>query len=122
MALKRVVITGLGTINPLGHDVASTWAALMAGKSGAGPITLFDATLFRSHFACEVKDFDPNVWFDFKEQRKLDRFTMLAYVAALEAYKDAALQAEQDPTRVGVIIGSGMGGVSTFEQQVTEHE
>ena len=122
MALKRVVITGLGTINPIGHDVASTWAALMAGKSGAGPITLFDATLFRSHFACEVKDFDPNVWFDFKEQRKLDRFTMLAYVAALEAYKDAALQAEQDPTRVGVIIGSGMGGVSTFEQQVTEHE
>lgn len=122
MALKRVVLTGLGTINPLGHDVASTWAALMAGKSGAGPITLFDATLFRSHFACEVKDFDPNVWFDFKEQRKLDRFTMLAYVAALEAYKDAALQAEQDPTRVGVIIGSGMGGVSTFEQQVTEHE
>ena len=87
----------------------------MAGKSGAGPITLFDATLFRSHFACEVKDFDPNVWFDFKEQRKLDRFTMLAYVAALEAYKDAALQAEQDPTRVGVIIGSGMGGVSTAE-------
>ena len=122
MALKRVVITGLGTINPLGHDVPSTWAALMAGKSGAGPITLFDSTLFRSHFACEVKDFDPNVWFDFKEQRKLDRFTMLAYVAALEAYKDAALQAEQDPTRVGVIIGSGMGGVSTFEQQVTEHE
>ena len=73
MALKRVVITGLGPINPIGHDVASTWAALMAGKSGAGPITLFDATLFRSHFACEVKDFDPNVWFDFKEQRKLDR-------------------------------------------------
>lgn len=122
MALKRVVITGLGTINPLGNDVASTWSALMAGKSGAAPITLFDASLHRTHFACEVKGFDPNVYFDFKEQRKLDRFTMLAYVAALEAYKDAALSADQDPTRVGVIIGSGMGGVSTFEQQVTEHE
>ena len=85
MALKRVVITGLGTINPLGNDVASTWSALMAGESGAAPITQFDASLFRSQFACEVKNFDPNVWFDFKEQRKLDRFTMLAYVAALES-------------------------------------
>lgn len=122
MALKRVVITGLGTINPLGNDVASTWSALMAGKSGAGPITLFDASLHRSHFACEVKGFDADAYFDFKEQRKLDRFTMLAYVAALEAYQDAALPETEDPTRIGVIFGSGMGGVSTFEQQVTEHE
>ena len=122
MALKRVVITGLGTINPLGNDVASTWAALMAGKSGAGQITLFDASLHRTHFACEVKGFDPNAIFDFKEQRKLDRFTMLAYVAAEEALRDAALPADTDLTRVGVIVGSGMGGVSTFEQQVTEHE
>ncbi len=122
MALKRVVITGLGTINPLGNDVASTWSALMAGKSGAGPITLFDASLHRSHFACEVKGFDAKAYFDFKEQRKLDRFTMLAYVAALEAYQDAALPETEDPTRIGVIFGSGMGGVSTFEQQVTEHE
>lgn len=122
MALKRVVITGLGTINPLGNDVASTWSALMAGKSGAGPITLFDASFHRSHFACEVKGFDANAYFDFKEQRKLDRFTMLAYVAALEAYQDAALPETEDPTRIGVIFGSGMGGVSTFEQQVTEHE
>ncbi len=122
MALKRVVITGLGTINPLGNDVASTWSALMAGKSGAGPITLFDASLHRSHFACEVKGFDAKAYFDFKEQRKLDRFTMLAYVAALEAYQDAALPETEDPTRIGVIFGSGMGGVSTFEQQVTEHK
>ena len=122
MALKRVVITGMGTINPLGNDVASTWSALMAGKSGAGPITLFDASLHRSHFACEVKGFDANAYFDFKEQRKLDRFTMLAYVAALEAYQDAALPETEDPTRIGVIFGSGMGGASTFEQQVTEHE
>ena len=122
MALKRVVITGLGTINPLGNDVASTWSALMVGKSGAGPITLFDASLHRSHFACEVKGFDAKAYFDFKEQRKLDRFTMLAYVAALEAYQDAALPETEDPTRIGVIFGSGMGGVSTFEQQVTEHE
>ena len=85
MALKRVVITGLGTINPLGNDVASTWSALMAGKSGAGPITLFDASLHRSHFACEVKGFDAKAYFDFKEQRKLDRFTMLAYVAVLSS-------------------------------------
>lgn len=122
MALKRVVITGLGTINPLGNDVASTWSALMAGESGAAPITLFDASLHRSQFACEVKGFDPDVWFDFKEQRKLDRFTMLAYVAALEAYNDAALSEDEDRTRIGVIFGSGMGGVRTFEDQVTEHE
>ena len=120
--LKRVVITGLGTINPLGNDVPSTWSALMAGKSGAGPITLFDHTLHRTHFACEVKGFDPNAYFDMKEQRKLDRFTMLAYAAALEAYQDADLPSTEDPTRIGVIVGSGMGGVSTFEQQVTEHE
>ena len=122
MALKRVVITGLGTVNPLGNNVADTWSALMAGKSGAGPITLFDASLHRTHFACEVKGFDPNAYFDFKEQRKLDRFSMLAYVAAVEAYKDASFPEEFDATRVGVIVGSGMGGVSTFEQQVTEHE
>ena len=119
--LKRVVITGLGTINPLGNDVPSTWSALMAGKSGAGPITQFDHTLHRTHFACEVKGFDPNAYFDKKEQRKLDRFTMLAYAAALEAYQDADLPSTEDPTRIGVIVGSGMGGVSTFEQQVTEH-
>ena len=122
MALKRVVLTGLGTINPLGNDVASTWSALMAGKSGAAPITLFDASLHRTQFACEVKGFDPNTWFDVKEQRKLDRFTMLAYVAALEAYNDAALPEDEDRTRIGVILGSGMGGVRTFEDQVTEHE
>lgn len=120
MALKRVVITGLGTINPLGNDVASTWPALMAGKSGAAPITLFDASKHRTQFACEVKDFDPNNWFDFKEQRKLDRYTMLAYVAALEAFKDAALEVK-DPSRVGVIVGSGVGGLITLEQQITEH-
>jgi len=120
MALKRVVITGLGTINPLGNDVASTWSALMAGKSGAAPITLFDASKHRTQFACEVKDFAPNNWFDFKEQRKLDRYTMLAYVAALEAFKDAALEVK-DPSRVGVIVGSGVGGLITLEQQITEH-
>ena len=120
MALKRVVITGLGTINPLGNDVASTWSALMSGKSGAAPVTLFDASKHRTQFACEVKDFDPNNWFDFKEQRKLDRYTMLAYVAALEAFKDAALEVK-DPSRVGVIVGSGVGGLITLEQQITEH-
>lgn len=120
--LKRVVITGLGTVNPLGKDVASTWEALMAGQSGAASITLFDASQHRTQFACEVKDFDPGAFIDVKEQRKLDRFTMLAYVAAVEAFKDAALPDGFDPLRVGVILGSGMGGVSTFEQQVTEHE
>ena len=122
MALKRVVITGLGTVNPLGNDVASTWSALMAGQSGAAPITLFDASLHRTQFACEVKGFDPNAWFDVKEQRKLDRFTMLAYASAFEAYNDAALPEDEDRTRIGVIFGSGMGGVRTFEDQVTEHE
>lgn len=120
--LKRVVITGLGTVNPLGNDVASTWSALMSGASGAAPITQFDTSLHRTKFACEVKGFDANAYFDFKEQRKLDRFTMLAYAAALEAYNDAAFPEAFDRNRVGVIVGSGMGGVSTFERQVTEHE
>ena len=120
--LKRVVITGLGTVNPLGKDVASTWEALMAGRSGAASITLFDASKHRTQFACEVKDFDPSAHIDIKEQRKLDRFTQLAFIAALEAYNDAAMPEGYDPTRVGVIVGSGMGGVSTFEQQVAEHE
>ena len=119
--LKRVVITGLGTVNPLGNDVASTWSALMSGASGAAPITQFDTSLHRTKFACEVKGFDANAYFDFKEQRKLDRFTMLAYVSALEAYKDAALPENEDRTRIGVIYGSGMGGVHTFEKQATEH-
>lgn len=119
--LKRVVITGLGTINPLGNDVATTWSAIMAGKSGAGPITQFDASEYRTQFACEVKGFDANTWFDFKEQRKLDRYTMLAYVAAVEAYQDAALPESTDPTRVGVIVSSGVGGLITLERQITEH-
>ena len=94
----------------------------MAGRSGAASITLFDASKHRTQFACEVKDFDPSAHIDIKEQRKLDRFTQLAFIAAIEAYNDAALPEGYDPTRVGVIVGSGMGGVSTFEQQVAEHE
>ena len=82
MELKRVVVTGLGAITPLGHNVADTWAAVVDGVSGAGPITRFDASLFKTQFACEVKDFDPSLYFDRKEARKYDRYAQYAVIAA----------------------------------------
>lgn len=119
MELKRVVITGLGAITPLGNDVETTWKNAVEGKSGAGPITHFDASLFKTRFACEVKDFDPSQRFDRKKSRALDLYAMYALVAAEEAVNDSRI-VESDKTdrnRVGVVFAAGIGGLHTFEQE-----
>ena len=119
MRLKRVVVTGLGAITPLGNDVKTTWDSLVNGVSGAGPITLFDAEKFKTKFACEVKDFDAENYFDRKEARKLDRYAQFAVVAAKEAIADANLDTDAiNKDRVGVIFSSGIGGLTTFEQEI----
>ena len=103
MELKRVVVTGLGAITPLGNDVPSTWAALLEGVSGAGPITLFDASEFKTQFACQVKDFDPLKYFNAKEVRKLDRYTQFALAATQEGIADSGLDLETvNKDRAGV--------------------
>ncbi|MEG1903783.1 MAG: beta-ketoacyl-ACP synthase II [Bacteroidales bacterium] len=119
MELKRVVVTGLGAITPLGHNVADTWDALINGVSGAGPITHFDASKFKTQFACEVKDFDPLQYFEKKEVRKYDRYAQLAIAAAKEAVENSGLDLETiDKNRVGVVFSAGIGGIRTFEQEV----
>jgi len=119
MSLKRVVVTGLGALTPVGHTAEETWTNLLAGKSGAGPITRFDASLFKTHFACEVKDFIPNDLLDRKEARRMDRFTQFGMVVADEAIADSGLDFEKEnPDRIGVIWGSGIGGIDTFFDQV----
>lgn len=119
MELKRVVVTGLGAITPLGNNVADTWEALINGVSGAGPITHFDASKFKTQFACEVKGFDPLNYFEKKEVRKYDRYAQLAIASAKEAIADSGLDLETvDKTRVGVVYSAGIGGIRTFEQEV----
>lgn len=116
MELKRVVITGLGAVTPLGNDVASTWEAAKAGRSGAAPITHFDASKFKTQFACEVKNFDANEHFDRKKARQLDLYAQYGVVAARQAVADAKLDGEDiDKNRVGVIVAAGIGGLHTFE-------
>lgn len=123
MELKRVVITGLGAITPLGKTKDETWEALKAGKSGAGPITLFDASKHKTFFACEVKDFNVNDYIDRKEARKLDRFAQFAIIAADESLVDSGLNLEtEDKTKIGVIVASGIGGLSTFEEEVMGYD
>lgn len=118
MELKRVVVTGLGTISPLGNDVESTWKATVNGESGAGPITHFDASKFKTQFACEVKDFDPTALFDRKRARQLDLYAMYALVAAKEAVEDAGLEDDSiNKDRVGVVFAAGIGGLHTFEEE-----
>ena len=119
MSLKRVVVTGLGALTPVGNTAEETWTNLLAGKSGAGPITRFDASLFKTHFACEVKDFSPNDLLDRKEARRMDRFTQFGMVVADEAIADSGLDfKKENPDRIGVIWGSGIGGIDTFFEQV----
>jgi 3-oxoacyl-[acyl-carrier-protein] synthase II len=119
MTFKRVVITGLGALTPIGNTLKEYWEGLKAGKSGAAPITKFDTTLFKTKFACEVKDFDPGRFMDRKEARKMDPFAQYAMVVADEAIKDAGLPFDGlDPDRVGVIWGSGIGGLLTFQEEV----
>lgn len=119
MQLKRVVVTGLGALTPLGNDLNSYWENLAKGVSGAGPITRFDPEKFRTKFACEVKNYDPLDHFDRKEARKMDLFTQYALVTSAEAMADANLDLEKlDRNKAGVIWGSGIGGIRTFQQEV----
>lgn len=122
MELKRVVVTGLGAVTPLGNSAEDTWKAMLAGKSGAGPITLFDASKFKTTFACEVKDLDINSYIDRKESRKLDRYTQLAMIAAIQGMQDSGLNLEQeDLNRIGVIYGVGIGGIKTFQDEIVNY-
>ena len=119
MEQKRVVITGLGMVTSLGNDVTTTWHNLLLGKSGAGAITHFDATKFKTHFACEVKDLDMSSLLDTKELRRYDRYIHYAIKSAEEAILDAKLKIEnEDPLRCGVIYGSGMGGINTLDVNI----
>ncbi|MBN1119024.1 MAG: beta-ketoacyl-ACP synthase II [Bacteroidales bacterium] len=121
MELKRVVVTGMGTINPLGNNIQDYWENLKAGISGVGLITRFDTTNFKTKFACEVKNFNPQDHFDRKEARKLDLFAMYALVASEEAIKDSGLDLEAiDLDKAGVIFGSGIGGFGTIKQELME--
>ena len=119
MELKRVVVTGLGAITPIGNSVSEFWENLVNGVSGAGPITHFDASLFKTQFACEVKNFDASLYVDRKEARKCDRYSLLAIGAAKQAIEDAAMDLEsEDKDRIGVIFAAGIGGIQTFEDEV----
>jgi len=118
---RRVVITGVGLVSPLGIGTEETWAGIRAGRSGAGPITLFDASQHTTHFACEVKDFDPLRWVEKKEVKKMDRFIQFAVAAADLAVADSGLEIEAgEAEQVGVFIGSGIGGFATIEREHTE--
>lgn len=118
MELKRVVVTGLGALTPIGNDVDTYWQNLLAGKSGAARITRFDPEKFKTQFACELKDFDVKDYIDRKEARRMDRFTQYALVVADQAVKDGGLEGlDLNPDRVGVIWGSGIGGLDTFQEE-----
>ncbi|MDP7430410.1 MAG: beta-ketoacyl-ACP synthase II [Flavobacteriales bacterium] len=115
MDARRVVVTGIGVLTPIGNNLQEYWEGLVSGQSGAAPITLFDATNFKTQFACEVKNFNPTDFLDRKEARKLDRFCQFAMVVANEAFKDSELDVEKiDSDRAGAIWGSGIGGMNTF--------
>ena len=126
MELKRVVVTGLGAVTPVGNTPEETWKNLLEGKSGAAPITHFDTTLFKTKFACEVKDLNLNDYIDRKEARKMDRYCQLAMVSAAQGIKDAGLYLEkEDLNRIGVVFGVGIGGIKTFQDEVVyygQHE
>ena len=122
--MKRIVITGMGALTPIGNSVAAFSAGLRAGTSGAGPITLFDASQFRTQFACEVKAFDPSLTIDKREVRRMDRFTQLAMASTHEALLEAGLADGDhgiDPARIGVIFGSGIGGLATLQDDIEEN-
>ena len=118
MELKRVVVTGIGALTPLGNTAEESWENLKAGKSGAGPITHFDASQFKTQFACEVKGFDSNAYIDRKEARKMDLYTQYALAAAKMAIEDSGMDLEAvDKNEIGVVLGVGIGGIKTFEEE-----
>ena len=122
MELKRVVVTGIGAVTPLGNTAAETWQNMLAGVSGAAPITHFDASKFKAQFACEVKNFNPEDFIDKKEARKMDPYCQYALSAAIMAVEDSAMDVETiDKNRVGVIFGVGIGGMKTYEEEVTNY-
>jgi 3-oxoacyl-[acyl-carrier-protein] synthase II len=122
MELRRVVVTGIGAVTPLGNTAAETWQNMLNGVSGAAPITHFDASKFKAQFACEVKDFNPEQFIDRKEARKMDPYCQYAYSAAVMAVEDSAMDLEKvDKNRVGVIFGVGIGGMKTYEEEVTAY-
>ena len=119
MELKRVVVTGIGALTPVGNNLNDFWNGLLNGVSGAGDITLFDASKFKTRFACELKNFDPLQFLDRKEARKIDRFTQIAVVASDQAVADAGISDKTvNPDRVGVVVASGIGGLITFQEEV----
>ena len=119
MELKRVVVTGLGAVTPVGNTPDETWSNLLAGKSGAGKITHFDPTNFKTQFACEVKNLNTNDYIDRKEARKIDLYAQFALIAAQQAIEDCAADLETiDKNRVGVVFGVGIGGIKTFEDEI----
>ena len=118
MEFKRVVVTGLGTINPLGNSIDAFWDILINGVSGAAPITHFDASNYKTQFGCEVKGFDPSQYVDAKEVRKHDPYTLYAFAAAAQAVEDSGIDLETiNKDRVGVIWGAGIGGLQTFYEE-----
>jgi len=122
MELKRVVVTGLGAVTPIGNDVQTSWENALNGVSGAGPITQFDASKFKTQFACEVKDLDLSKYFDRKELRKADRYTHLAIAASEECITDSGIDFQKENCdRIGVIVSSGIGGIKTFEEEVANY-
>lgn len=122
MELKRVVVTGLGAITPIGNNVPDFWENLVNGASGAGPITHFDPSLFKTQFACEVKGFDVTKYLDRKEARKMDLYTQYAVAVANEAVTDSGLDLEnEDLNKIGVIFGAGIGGINTFEEEIAQY-
>lgn len=121
MNLKRVVVTGLGAVTPLGNSVKDFWDALVAGKSGAAPITHFDASKFKTRFACEVKNFNVEEYLDRKEARRVDLYTQYALAAATQTVRDAGLESGGNPDRIGVIWASGIGGLRTFEEEMVAY-
>ena len=112
---RRVVITGVGAVTPLGNDAETTWQRLLAGDSGAGPITYFDTSDYMVHFACELKDFDPSQWIDRKQVRRMDRFAHVQLAAARQAEADAGLDIAADADPIGASIATCIGGIKSFQ-------
>ncbi|MBQ6194455.1 MAG: beta-ketoacyl-ACP synthase II [Prevotella sp.] len=119
MELKRVVVTGIGAVTPLGNSAEETWKNLLKGVSGAAPITQFDSSKCKTHFACEIKDLNINDWLDRKVSRKIDRYSQIAMISAIQAVQDSGMDLEAvDKNRIGVVYGVGIGGIRTFEDEV----